>query len=156
MTPVLIVSILILYFGLLVSVSFFTSDAKGNDGFFVGERQSPWYLVAFGMIGASLSGVTFLSVPGWVGNENNQFSYMQAVLGYFIGYVIITYILMPIYYKLNVVSIYEYLKERFGIFSHKTGALLFLISRVIGASVRLMLVAEVLQSILFNDWGVPF
>ena len=85
MTPVLIVSILVLYFGLLVSVSFFTSDAKGNDGFFVGERQSPWYLVAFGMIGASLSGVTFLSVPGWVGNENNQFSYMQAVLGYFIG-----------------------------------------------------------------------
>ena len=156
MTPVLIVSILILYFGLLVSVSFFTSDAKGNDGFFVGERQSPWYLVAFGMIGASLSGVTFLSVPGWVGNENNQFSYMQAVLGYFIGYVIITYILMPIYYKLNVVSIYEYLKERFGIYSHKTGAILFLISRVIGASVRLMLVAEVLQSILFNDWGVPF
>tara|TARA_B100001287_G_scaffold262745_1_gene252976 strand:- start:17823 stop:19319 length:1497 start_codon:yes stop_codon:yes gene_type:complete len=156
MTPTLIVSILVLYFGLLVAVSFFTSKAKGNHGFFIGERQSPWYLVAFGMIGASLSGVTFLSVPGWVGNESNQFSYMQAVLGYFIGYLIITYILMPIYYKMNVVSIYEYLKERFGFSSHKTGALLFLLSRVIGASVRLMLVAEVLQSILFDDWGIRF
>ena len=156
MTPTLIVSILVLYFGLLVAVSFFTSKAKGNDGFFVGERQSPWYLVAFGMIGASLSGVTFLSVPGWVGNASNQFSYMQAVLGYFIGYLIITYVLMPVYYKMNVVSIYEYLKERFGFLSHKTGAVLFLLSRVIGASVRLMLVAEVLQSILFNDWGIPF
>ena len=139
-----------------MAVSFFTSKAKGNDGFFVGERQSPWYLVAFGMIGASLSGVTFLSVPGWVGNASNQFSYMQAVLGYFIGYLIITYVLMPVYYKMNVVSIYEYLKERFGFLSHKTGAVLFLLSRVIGASVRLMLVAEVLQSILFNDWGIPF
>ena len=156
MTPTLIVSILVLYFGLLVAVSFFTSKAKGNDGFFVGERQSPWYLVAFGMIGASLSGVTFLSVPGWVGNESNQFSYMQAVLGYFIGYLIITYILMPIYYKMNVVSIYEYLKDRFGFFSHKTGAILFLLSRIIGASVRLMLVAQVLQSILFDDWGIRF
>ena len=156
MTPTLIVSILVLYFGLLIAVSFFTSKAKGNDGFFVGERQSPWYLVAFGMIGASLSGVTFLSVPGWVGNESNQFSYMQAVLGYFIGYLIITYILMPVYYKMNVVSIYEYLKERFGFLSHKTGAILFLLSRVIGASVRLMLVAQVLQSILFDDWGIRF
>tara|TARA_B100000524_G_scaffold348468_1_gene253198 strand:+ start:1810 stop:3306 length:1497 start_codon:yes stop_codon:yes gene_type:complete len=156
MTPTLIISILVLYFGLLVAVSFFTSKAKGNDGFFVGERQSPWYLVAFGMIGASLSGVTFLSVPGWVGNESNQFSYMQAVLGYFIGYLIITYILMPIYYKMNVVSIYEYLKDRFGFFSHKTGAILFLLSRIIGASVRLMLVAQVLQSILFDDWGIRF
>jgi SSS family solute:Na+ symporter len=156
MNPILVVSILVLYFGLLVSVSFFTSKANGNDGFFIGERQSPWYLVAFGMIGASLSGVTFLSVPGWVGNESNQFSYMQAVLGYFIGYLIITYILLPIYYKLNVVSIYEYLKDRFGLLSHKTGAVLFLISRVIGASVRLMLVAEVLQIILFDDWGIPF
>ena len=156
MNPILVVSILVLYFGLLVSVSFFTSKANGNDGFFIGERQSPWYLVAFGMIGASLSGVTFLSVPGWVGNESNQFSYMQAVLGYFIGYLIITYILLPIYYKLNVVSIYEYLKDRFGLLSHKTGAVLFLISRVIGASVRLMLVAEVLQIILFDDWVIPF
>ena len=156
MTSTLIVSILVLYFGLLVAVSFFTSKAKGNDGFFIGERQSPWYLVAFGMIGASLSGVTFLSVPGWVGNESNQFSYMQAVLGYFIGYLIITYVLMPVYYKLNVVSIYEYLKERFGFLSHKTGAILFLLSRVIGASVRLMLVSQVLQSILFDDWGIPF
>lgn len=156
MSPLLIVSILLLYFGLLVAVSMRTSTAKGNEGFFVGERQSPWYLVAFGMIGASLSGVTFLSVPGWVGNSANQFSYMQAVLGYFIGYLIITYILMPIYYKMNVVSIYEYLKERFGFLSHKTGSILFLLSRVIGASVRLMLVAEVLQDILFDAWGVPF
>ena len=156
MSPSLIVFILVLYFGLLVTVSFLTAKSKGNDGFFVGDRQSPWYLVAFGMIGTSLSGVTFLSVPGWVGNASNQFSYMQAVLGYFIGYIIISYLLMPIYYKMNVVSIYEYLKERFGFFSHKTGAILFLVSRVIGASVRLMLVAEVLQSILFDGWGVKF
>jgi len=156
MNPTLIISILVLYFGLLYVISRITGKNAGNDAFFIGERKSPWYLVAFGMIGASLSGVTFISVPGWVGNDANQFSYMQAVFGYFFGYLIIAYVLMPIYYRMKVISIYEYLNDRFGYFSHKTGALLFLLSRVIGASVRLMLVAEVLQFILFEKWGIPF
>ncbi len=151
-----VITVLVLYFGLLYFIARMTSKNAGNDAFFVGERKSPWFLVAFGMIGASLSGVTFISVPGWVGNEANQFSYMQAVFGYFFGYLIIAYVLMPIYYKMNVISIYEYLKQRYGYVSHKTGALFFLLSRVIGASVRLMLVAEVLQFILFDKWGVPF
>jgi len=156
MNSTIIITVLVIYFGILYVISNITSKNAGNETFFVGDRQSPWYLVAFGMIGASLSGVTFISVPGWVGNDANQFSYMQAVLGYFIGYLIIAYVLMPIYYRMKVISIYEYLHERFGFYSHKTGAIFFLLSRVIGASVRLMLVAEVLQFILFDNWGVPF
>ena len=156
MNSTIIITVLVIYFGILYVISNITSKNAGNETFFVGDRQSPWYLVAFGMIGASLSGVTFISVPGWVGNDANQFSYMQAVLGYFIGYLIIAYVLMPIYYRMKVISIYEYLLQRFGFYSHKTGAIFFLLSRVIGASVRLMLVAEVLQFILFDNWGVPF
>ena len=156
MNSTIIVSVLVAYFGVLYLISRITGKNDGNDAFFVGERQSPWYLVAFGMIGASLSGVTFISIPGWVGDNANQFSYMQAVLGYFIGYLVIAYVLLPIYYKMQVVSIYEYLESRFGYYSHKTGAIFFLLSRVIGASVRLMLVADVLQYILFDGWGVPF
>ena len=156
MNSTVIVSVLIIYFGILFVISRVTSKNAGNDAFFIGERKSPWYLVAFGMIGASLSGVTFISVPGWVGNEANQFSYMLAVFGYFFGYLVIVYVLMPIYYKMKVISIYEYLDDRFGFYSHKTGAVFFLLSRIIGASVRLMLVAEVLQYILFEKWGVPF
>ena len=108
------------------------------------------------MIGASLSGVTFISVPGWVADQSNQFSYMQAVLGYLVGYFIVAYVLLPIYYRLNIISIYEYLKQRFGFWSYKTGAFFFLGSRIIGASVRLLLVANILQSILFDAWGIPF
>jgi len=108
------------------------------------------------MIGASLSGVTFLSVPGWVGNEANQFSYMQAVFGYLIGYFVVAYVLLPLYYRLNLISIYQYLEKRFGFWSYKTGASFFLISRIIGASVRLLLVANVFQLILFDNWGIPF
>ncbi|MBT5931892.1 MAG: sodium:solute symporter [Flavobacteriales bacterium] len=156
MNSTIIITVLILYFGVLYLISRITGKNDGNEAFFVGDRQSPWYLVAFGMIGASLSGVTFISVPGWVGNDANQFSYMQAVLGYFVGYLIIAYVLMPIYYRMKVISIYEYLNDRFGFYSHKTGAIFFLLSRVIGASVRLMLVAEVLQFILFEKWGIPF
>lgn len=156
MNSTLIITVLVLYFGVLYLISRITGKNDGNEAFFVGDRQSPWYLVAFGMIGASLSGVTFISVPGWVGNDANQFSYMQAVLGYFVGYLIIAYVLMPIYYRMKVISIYEYLNDRFGFYSHKTGAIFFLLSRVIGASVRLMLVAEVLQFILFEKWGIPF
>lgn len=140
----------------LVSISYLTSRKATNDSFFLGERKSPWYLVSFGMIGASLSGVTFLSVPGWVGNEANQFSYMQAVFGYLFGYFVVAYVLLPLYYRLNLISIYQYLEERFGFWSYKTGASFFLISRIIGASVRLLLVANVFQLILFDDWGIPF
>ncbi len=156
MSPTIIVTIIAAYFLLLIAVSYLTSRNANNETFFIGERKSPWYLVSFGMIGASLSGVTFLSVPGWVGDAGNQMSYMQVVFGYLFGYFVIAYVLIPIYYRLNVISIYEYLEERFGFWSYKTGASFFLLSRVIGASVRLLLVANVLQDILFEKWGVPF
>ena len=156
MTPGLIITVLIGYFLVLIAISFLTSKKADNDSFFKGNRESPWYVVSFGMIGASLSGVTFISIPGWVGNGANQFSYMQAVLGYLVGYFIVAYVLLPLFYRMNVTSIYEYLKDRFGFWSYKTGALFFMISRIIGASVRLLLVANVLQSILFDEWGIPF
>ncbi|MBL4653885.1 MAG: sodium:solute symporter, partial [Flavobacteriales bacterium] len=152
----LIASFIIGYFLVLIGISYFTGKNDDNNSFFKGNNASPWYIVAFGMIGASLSGVTFISVPGWVGNEANQFSYMQAVLGYFVGYFIVAYVLLPIYYRLNLTSIYEYLKQRFGFWSYKTGAGFFFLSRVLGASVRLLLVSNVLQKILFDDWGIPF
>lgn len=142
------------YFFLLLLISYFTGKNDSNADFFKAGKQSPWYLVAFGMIGASLSGVTFISVPGWV--ESSQFSYMQVVFGYLAGYFVVAFILMPIYYRLNVISIYEYLKERFGIVSYKVGALSFFISRVLGASFRLFLVAIVLQQFVFDAWNVPF
>ena len=142
------------YFGLLVLISYLTGKKADNDSFFKGNKQSPWYIVAFGMIGASLSGVTFISVPGWI--EADQFSYMQMVLGYIIGYAVIGLVLLPLYYRLNLTSIYTYLETRFGKFSYKTGASFFLISRIIGASFRLFLVANVLQIILFDDLGVQF
>lgn len=154
MTPTLIISILIGYFLLLFSISYFTSRKASNESFFIGERKSPWYVVAFGMIGASLSGVTFISVPGWVGSS--QFSYMQMVLGYIVGYIVIAKILLPVYYKLNLTSIYTYLEQRFGKVSYKTGAAFFLFSRIIGASFRLFLVANVLQITVFDAWGIPF
>ena len=156
MTNTLIVSVLIVYFLTLVGISYFTSRKADNSTFFLGERKSPWYVVSFGMIGASLSGVTFLSVPGWVGDEASQFSYMQIVFGYFVGYIVISYVLLPLYYRLNLTSIYEYLEGRFGFWSYKTGAFFFLGSRILGASIRLLLVANVLQSILFEAWNVPF
>jgi len=142
------------YFGLLILISYFTGKKAGNDAFFKGNKQSPWYVVAFGMIGASLSGVTFISVPGWI--EASQFSYMQMVLGYIIGYAVIGLVLLPLYYKLNLTSIYTYLETRFGNYSYKTGASFFLLSRIVGASFRLFLVANVLQIILFDDLGIEF
>ena len=154
MSPLLVVSFIVCYFLLLVFVSYLTGRGAGNESFFVGNRKAPWYLVAFGMIGASLSGVTFISVPGWVGAS--QFSYMQMVLGYLVGYLVIGTVLMPLYYKLNLTSIYTYLKQRFGFWSYKTGASFFLISRIIGASFRLYLVAMVLQLTVFDSWGIPF
>lgn len=156
MSSTAIIVIIVAYFALLVAIAYLTSGKGSNDEFFLGERKSPWYLVSFGMIGASLSGVTFLSIPGWVGSATNQFSYMQAVLGYFVGYIIVALVLLPLYYRLNLTSIYEYLQNRYGFWSYKTGAGFFLISRIIGASVRMLLVADVLQYILFDDLGVPF
>ena len=142
------------YFGALLIISYFTGKNSNNDAFFKANRQSPWYMVAFGMIGASLSGVTFISVPGWV--EASQFSYMQVVLGYMVGYAVIGLVLLPLYYKMNLTSIYTYLESRFGTYSYKTGASFFLLSRVVGASFRLFLVANVLQIILFDALGIPF
>jgi len=154
MNPILVVSIISVYFFVLISISYVTSRGADTNTFFTANRQSPWYLVAFGMIGASLSGVTFISVPGNVGKIG--FSYFQIVLGYLVGYWVIIGVLMPLYYRLNLVSIYTYLEQRFDQWSYKTGALFFLISRTIGSSLRLFLAATVLQLFLFDAWGVPF
>jgi len=143
-----------LYFIVLMIISYFTGKKSDNKSFFVGNRQSPWYIVSIGMIGASLSGVTFISVPGWV--NSTHFSYLQMVIGYFLGYLVIAHVLLPVYYKLNLTSIYTYLEERYGKFGYKTGAWLFLVSRTIGASARLYLMANVLQLSLFNALEIPF
>ncbi len=148
LSPWTIILIICGYFGLLFIVSHITGKDSGNSAFFLAGRKSPWYLVAFGMIGASLSGVTFISIPGVVGaigKTNYGFSYMQMVLGYLVGYAIIATILLPLYYKLNLTTIYGYLEKRFGFFSHKMGSAFFLLSRIVGASFRLYLVAIVLD-----------
>lgn len=157
-SPVLILGVIAAYFGLLMAVSWFTGKDAGNSNFFLAGRKSPWYLVAFGMIGASLSGVTFISIPGVVGagGNNMAFSYMQMVLGYLVGYAVIALVLLPLYYRLNLTSIYGYLEKRFGNTSYKTGAFFFLLSRTIGASFRLYLVALVLQLFVMDDLGIPF
>ena len=154
MTSTQIILLIAAYFGVLILISYFTGKKSGNDAFFKGNKQSPWYVVAFGMIGASLSGVTFISVPGWI--EASKFSYMQVVFGYMLGYLVIGTVLLPLYYKMNLTSIYTYLEERFGNYAYKTGASFFLLSRVVGASFRLYLVANVLQLILFDDLGIQF
>lgn len=154
MSPQLVVTVIFVYFSVLILISFLTSRTTDSSTFFTGNRQSPWYLVAFGMIGASLSGVTFISVPGWV--ASTQFGYMQMVLGYLVGYAFIGLVLMPLYYRLNLISIYQYLEDRFGFWSYKTGAFFFLISRIVGASFRLFLVAGVLQIAIFDAWGISF
>lgn len=154
MQPTYILLLIAAYFVALILISYFTGKNANNDAFFKANRQSPWYIVAFGMIGASLSGVTFISVPGWV--EASQFSYMQVVLGYVLGYLVIGTVLLPLYYKMNLTSIYTYLESRFGTYSYKTGASFFLLSRVVGSSFRLFLVANVLQIILFDALGIPF
>jgi len=142
------------YFGVLILISYFTGKEDSNEAFFKANKSAPWYLVAFGMIGASLSGVTFISVPGMIGGQ--EFAYMQGVFGFFVGYLFILFVLLPIYYKLNVTSIYQYLEQRFGKVSYKTGAFFFLLSRVTGASFRLFLVALAMQYIVFEDIGIPF
>jgi SSS family solute:Na+ symporter len=146
--------IIVFYFVILLAIAWITGRNADNAGFFVGNRKSPWYVVSFGMIGASLSGVTFISIPGWVGESH--FTYMQMVLGYLVGYFVIANVLMPMYYRLGLTSIYTYLESRFGRVSYKTGASFFLLSRTIGASFRLFLVANVLQITIFEEAGVPF
>lgn len=153
-SPHLILLIIGVYFLVLIAVSYFTSRGSKNDDFFIGGRKSPWYVVAFGMIGASLSGVTFISVPGWV--TDSYFSYMQTVLGYLLGYLVIAFVLMPMYYRLQLTSIYTYLDRRFGIRAYKTGSAYFLLSRTLGASMRLFLMVLVLQRFLMDQLGVPF
>ena len=154
MKPAYIILLIVAYFSVLILISYLTGKSADNRTFFKANNSSPWYLVAFGMIGASLSGVTFISVPGWV--EGQNMSYFQMVLGYVVGYAVIGLVLLPLYYKLNLTSIYTYLDDRFGKYSYKTGASFFLLSRTIGAAFRLFLVANVLQIILFDAYGIPF
>lgn len=154
MNPYISLIILIVYFAMLITVSVYTSRGADTNTFFTANRQSPWYLVAFGMIGTSLSGVTFISVPGAVANI--QFSYFQVVIGYIFGYLVIGTVLLPLYYRLNLISIYSYLEQRFGFWSYKTGSAVFLLSRTVGSAVRLYVAAQVLQIALFKPLGVPF
>lgn len=158
LSPVVLLSVVAGYFAVLIVVSYFTGRRAGNAEFFIAGRQSPWVLVAIGMVGASLSGVTFISIPGVVGADgtNQAFAYMQLVVGYIIGYFVIAHVLMPIYYRLDLISIYGYLKSRLGYSAYKTGAAYFLLSRIIGASFRLFLVAIVLQKFIMEPFGLPF
>lgn len=162
MSSFMMLTIIGLYFIVLLVISRVTSRNESNANFFLAGKSAPWYLVAFGMVGASLSGITFISIPGKVGVENDlgimatQFSYMQMVLGYLVGYLVVAFVLMPVYYRMNVTSIYSYLAHRFGKEAYKMGAFYFLISRTTGAAIRLLLVANVLQEFAFNDLGVPF
>lgn len=139
---------------LLFVITWLTSRNSTNQSYFLGNKSSPWYIIAYGMIGASLSGVTFISVPGWV--NQTQFSYLMVVFGYLAGYLVIATVLLPLYYRLNLTSIYSFLEQRFGFWSYQSGASFFIISRVIGASFRMFLVVSVLQHFVFNQWGVPF
>ncbi len=154
MTPTLVAIIMTIYFGILIAISVITSRGADTNTFFTANRQSPWFLVAFGMLGSSLSGVTFISVPGNVAKTG--FGYFQVVIGYLVGYWVIIGVLMPLYYRLNLISIYTYLEQRFSFWSYKTGAFFFLVSRTIGSSLRLFLAATVLQLFLFDAWHVPF
>jgi SSS family solute:Na+ symporter len=154
MNPYIVLGIVLGYFLVLMGISWLTSRKADTQAFFTGNRKSPWYLVAFGMVGATLSGVTFISVPGEVGNT--AFSYLQFVLGNTVGYWVVAGVLLPLYYRLNLVSIYSYLEQRFGVKSYKTGSFFFLISKLIGAAFRLYLVAGVLQIAFFDAFNIPF
>lgn len=154
MSATLLFSFVIGYFLILLIVAYFTSRHSNNDSFFIGNRNSNWMLVAFGMIGTSLSGVTFVSVPGTVGTA--AFSYFQVVIGYLLGYIVVAFVLLPLYYRLHLTSIYNYLQHRFGTVSYKTGALFFIISRTLGATARLYLVINVLQLFILKDLHISF
>ncbi len=154
MNPQIILLVFLVYTAAIFSISWFTSRNADNQSFFIGNKKSPWFVVAYGMIGASLSGVTFISVPGWVGTTH--FSYFVIVLGYLAGYAVISLVLLPLYYKLKLISIYTYLNTRFGKYAYKTGASFFLLSRVVGASFRMFLVISVLQFFVFDHYNIPF
>lgn len=154
MSPILTIVLIGLYFLLLFVISWYTARGAGNQAFFLGNKSSPWYIVAFGMIGTSLSGVTFVSVPGTVAGSG--MSYLMVVLGYFMGYLGVAYVLLPLYYRLQLTSIYHYLLERFGMISYKTGAMLFIVSRTLGATARLYLVIRVLQDLVLTQIGLSF
>lgn len=154
MTPVLIISIILVYFSILVGIAWLTSRNAGSNEYFLGNKASPWIAVAFGMLGDSLSGVTFISVPGAVGG--GKFGYLQLVLGYIVGYFIISRILLPLYYRMNLTSIYSYLETRYGSYAQKTGAFFFILSRMLGAAGRLFLAVGVLQLFVFEPMHVPF
>ena len=157
MTSGTILAIIIIYFGILILISNFVSKKdSSNDAFFKANKNAKWHLVAFGMIGTALSGVTFISVPGEVGNPDLQFKYFQFVLGNAIGFLIIATVLLPLYYRMNLTSIYSYIEQRLGVVSYKTAATIFLISRTIGSAFRLYLVVIVLQRFVFDDFEVPF
>ena len=155
MQPMYVLIVIAAYFGMLMLISYLTSrKGTDNDTFFRANRSSKWYVVAFAMIGTSISGVTFISVPGWV--STIDMTYMQMVMGFFAGYLVIAFVLLPLYYKLNLTTIYGYLDTRFGRSSYKTGAWFFLLSKIVGAAARLYLVSFILQSLVFNALGVPF
>ncbi|MGB5263113.1 MAG: sodium:solute symporter, partial [Lutimonas sp.] len=154
MSTLLIFLIIVAYFSVIMVISYLTSRKQSDETFFTGDRESPWFLVAFGMVGAALSGVTFVSVPGMVGN--NSFFFFQFILGNIVGYLFITFVLIPLYYRLKLISIYGYLKERFGYKTFKTGSLFFLISQSFGASLRLLLAAKILQFAFFDALHIPF
>ena len=154
MNPTTLLIFVLIYFGILLAVAWYTSKKSDNESFFIGNRNSNWMLVAFGMIGTSLSGVTFVSVPGGV--SSGSFFYFQIVIGYMLGYLVIAFVLLPLYYKLKLTSIYTYLDNRFGKTAHKTGASFFILSRTIGATARLYLVINILQLFILDKMGVPF
>ena len=154
MSPIFIFSCIGGYFLFLLLIAWYTSRNATNESYFLGNKASPWYAVAFGMIGDSLSGVTFISVPGTVGKA--QFSYLQLVLGLMVGYLIIAWVLLPLFYRLNLTSIYSYLETRFGGWSQKTGSAYFILSRTLGAAARLFLAASVIQKFVFDAWNIPF
>lgn len=155
MNSYIILSIIAIYFGILLLIAWITGrKSSSNDAFFLGNRKSPWYIVSIGMIGTSLSGVTFVSVPGMV--RSIDMTYMQTVLGFFFGYILIAKVLLPLYYKLGLTSIYSYLGDRIGRRSYKTGASFFLLSKIVGAAARLYLVVLILQHYVFSTWNIPF
>ena len=154
MNPLLVGTLLAVYFMMLIVVAYLTSRSATTDTFFTANRRSPWFVVAFGMIGTTISGVTFISVPGEVGNS--AFTYFEFVMGNFVGYMVVAFVLLPVYYRMNLISIYTYLEERLGFFSYKSGSFFFILSRTIGAAFRMYLVAEVLQLAFFSHFGIPF
>ena len=156
MSPIILIFFVIGYFLILLTVAYFTSKGSNNESFFIGNRKSNWMLVAFGMIGTAISGITFISVPGEVGNPDLQFKYFQFVLGCAVGFVVIAKVLLPLYYRMNLTSIYGYIEQRLGHVSYKTAATIFLIGRTIGSAFRLYLVVFVLQKYVFDELHVPF